>query len=423
MILAPTPIDESERLADLRALDILDTPPESRFDRIIELAKRTLRAPIAYIALVDGDRQWFKACCGLNAKQTDRDISFCGHAIMSDEPMIVPDARRDPRFADNPLVTGEPFVRFYIGLPLKGPSGHNVGTLCLVDREPREVDENDIAILRRLAEVAENELNLVDLIKVQREMLETKTALVETQRRLAHELNEAAAFVKSKLPANRIGAIRTDYRFISSSQLGGDLLGFHDLDDDHLAVYLFDVTGHGVSAALLSVSVYDTLRNQTLPDVDFRDPSAVLARMNRAYPMASNGNRFFTMWYGVYRRSTRTMRYANGGHPPATLFTRDEARVFDESDLIVGVAPETAYTTHEREIPPDSAMYLYSDGAFEVRDRDGHMIQLAGLRRVLCRAQREANGSRVGWALETIREIQGADAFDDDFSLLEMRFA
>ena len=158
MLQAPTPSDESRRLAALRALNILDTAPEERFDRITRLAKRLFAVPIALVSLVDADRQWFKSAAGLCAPQTGRDISFCGHTIMGDEVFLVPDTRLDERFHDNPLVTGEPGVRFYAGCPLSVPGGSRVGTLCLLDREARAFDEEDMALLRDLARMTEQEL-------------------------------------------------------------------------------------------------------------------------------------------------------------------------------------------------------------------------------------------------------------------------
>ena len=131
MIAAPIPNDDTERLAALHALDLLDTPPEERFDRITRLLTLVMRVPMAFLSLVDADRQWFKASCGLSTPQTPRAVSFCGHAILSDEAMVVPDAVEDERFRDNPLVTGEPHIRFYAGQPLHGPGGHKVGTLCI----------------------------------------------------------------------------------------------------------------------------------------------------------------------------------------------------------------------------------------------------------------------------------------------------
>ncbi len=158
MIPAPIPPDEDDRLAALRALLILNTPPEQRFDRIVAFAAHEFDMPRAAISLVDADRQWFKAGIGLSGSESSRSESFCGHAILRDEPMVVPDALQDPRFADNPNVTQSPPVRFYAGAPLTLPSGHNVGTLCVFDEQPREMDEVGLAILSVLRDLVVEEL-------------------------------------------------------------------------------------------------------------------------------------------------------------------------------------------------------------------------------------------------------------------------
>jgi diguanylate cyclase (GGDEF)-like protein len=160
---APRPADEATRIDTLRSLNILDTSPEERFDRLTRLAKRLFGVPIALVSLVDADRQWFKSCVGLEASQTPRDISFCGHAIMNDEVFLVPDALLDERFHDNPLVIGNPNIRFYAGCPLKVPNGSRLGTLCVIDVKPREMSEDDRALLRDLARMAEQELAAVQL--------------------------------------------------------------------------------------------------------------------------------------------------------------------------------------------------------------------------------------------------------------------
>lgn len=157
------PQDEATRLDTLRALNILDTSPEERFDRLTRLAKRLFGVPMALVSLVDEDRQWFKSCQGLDASETPRDISFCGHAILGDDIFLIPDAALDERFHDNPLVTGEPHIRFYAGCPLRVPNGSKLGTLCIIDREPRELDEDDQALLRDLTRMAEQELAAVQL--------------------------------------------------------------------------------------------------------------------------------------------------------------------------------------------------------------------------------------------------------------------
>jgi GAF domain-containing protein len=149
------PEDEDERLDALGRLDLLDTPAEERFDRITRLARKVFDAPIALVSLVDAERQWFKSAQGLNVAQTPRETSFCGHAILQDRVFVVEDAARDGRFADNPLVTGDPRIRFYAGYPLRTASGHRVGTLCVIDRRPRDPGEEELRALEDLGSLAE----------------------------------------------------------------------------------------------------------------------------------------------------------------------------------------------------------------------------------------------------------------------------
>jgi diguanylate cyclase (GGDEF)-like protein len=160
------PIDETARLMSLHSLRILDTPSEERYDRLTRMAKRLFGVQIALVSLVDSDRQWFKSKQGLDACETSRAISFCGHAILSREPLIVNDARKDPRFADNPLVTGAPNIRFYAGYPIRDPGGFNIGTLCLIDPEPREMSSEDIEALRDMAEMVEDEIKISSQVTV-----------------------------------------------------------------------------------------------------------------------------------------------------------------------------------------------------------------------------------------------------------------
>jgi diguanylate cyclase (GGDEF)-like protein len=152
------PLDEKLRLTTLRSLGVLDTPEEDRFDRLTRMAKRMFRVPIALVSLVDENRQWFKSCDGLSVRETPREVSFCGHAILGEDIFVIPDALADPRFADNPIAAGAPHVRFYAGCPLRAPNGAKVGTLCVIDHVPREFDENDADALRDLAAMVEDEL-------------------------------------------------------------------------------------------------------------------------------------------------------------------------------------------------------------------------------------------------------------------------
>lgn len=152
------PQDELQRIDDLKSLNILDTPSEERFDRLTRMAKRMFNVPIALVSLVDENRQWFKSCVGLDVSETARDISFCGHAILGDDVFIIPDTSLDERFMDNPLVLDAPFIRFYAGCPLKLPNSRKMGTLCIIDVEPRHLDKEDIDLLKDLASMVESEI-------------------------------------------------------------------------------------------------------------------------------------------------------------------------------------------------------------------------------------------------------------------------
>ncbi|RYF25440.1 MAG: GAF domain-containing protein [Comamonadaceae bacterium] len=154
----PTPADEDDRLHALRELLILDTPPEERFDRIVAFAAQEFDMPMAFVTLVDAERQWFKARVGSDTVETARDVSFCAHAILQDEPLVIENALQDDRFHDNPLVTGDPHIRFYAGAPLALPGGQSVGTLCIIDRQPRALDRVELAILKSLRDLAVEEL-------------------------------------------------------------------------------------------------------------------------------------------------------------------------------------------------------------------------------------------------------------------------
>jgi len=151
---------EDLRLRALYRYDVLDTAPEESFDRITRLAKLALQAPMAMVSLVDRDRQWFKSRQGTETVETPRNISFCTHTIRKDDPLIVPNALEDPRFRDSPLVTGAPFVRAYVGVPLRTPDGHNVGALCVNDTRPREVTSEQVRVLQDLGRLVIDELEL-----------------------------------------------------------------------------------------------------------------------------------------------------------------------------------------------------------------------------------------------------------------------
>ncbi|MDH3282568.1 MAG: sensor domain-containing diguanylate cyclase [Gammaproteobacteria bacterium] len=171
------PKNETQRMAALRSLDVLFSPPEERFDRITRLASRVLGTPISLVSLVADKCQWFKSSHRLAATETPRKVSFCGHAILSDETLVIEDARQDERFVDNPLVTDDPHIRFYAGHPLHSEDGSRVGTLCVIDRNPRKFTQEQLQVLRDLAALAETELQRGQLSVIQRDLIRERNDL------------------------------------------------------------------------------------------------------------------------------------------------------------------------------------------------------------------------------------------------------
>lgn len=197
--------------------------------------------------------------------------------------------------------------------------------------------------------------------------------LQASQAELAEELRRAARYVEGLLPERISSPVRADWRFVPSAELGGDFLGYHAIDDDHFALYVVDVSGHGVGPGLLSVQVSNHLRSQSAPGVDFRRPSDVLAHLNLAFPMERNDSLYFTAWYGVFRHATRTLAWAVGAHPPAVLVTPSSLAPIElEADGgMLGLSPEMTFETRSLVVPEGSALYVFSDGAYEVTDVNG----------------------------------------------------
>jgi diguanylate cyclase (GGDEF)-like protein len=165
------PVNEAERMAALEKLNIVDGPIQENFERITRITRNLFDVPIAAFTLIDGDRQWFKSIQGLDVCETSREVSFCGHVINQDEIMIINDALLDPRFVDNPLVTGPPFIRFYAGCPVQTASGLKVGSLCIIDTKPHHFTQTDLSQLKDMAKLAEAEINASQNQDIQKKLM------------------------------------------------------------------------------------------------------------------------------------------------------------------------------------------------------------------------------------------------------------
>ena len=229
---AAFPADEAQRIAELHDYCILDTAPDERFDRITALAAELYDAPIALVSLVDTERQWFKSCLGLPVRETPRDIAFCGHTILSDTPFVVENALEHALFRDNPLVRGDPQIRFYAGVPLTGRNGHRLGSFCIIDRRPRQLAAHEILRLTKLAEIVVDELELHKAQMEAERTLAAQTAANQLKNKflssMSHEfrtpLNAILGFSQI-LEMNARGMLnRDELGYVAAIKAAGDTL-------------------------------------------------------------------------------------------------------------------------------------------------------------------------------------------------------
>lgn len=243
--------------------------------------------------------------------------------------------------------------------------------------------------------------------------------------RLANDLSVARGYVQALLPDPiTTGAIHTTWHFEPSAELGGDAFGYRWLDADAFAFYLLDVSGHGAGSAMHSVAVLNLLRAQDLPDVSLTDPASVLRYLNARFPMEQHSGLFFTMWYGVYRTSDRTLRYASAGHHPAFVVdtTRAGATPLEGSGLMIGALDGAPYTVQETTLPDGASVYLFSDGAFEIDTAAAGMWRLDDLVPHL-HAPLTPGVSEAERLYALVAATSANATLADDFSMLVLTFA
>lgn len=244
--------------------------------------------------------------------------------------------------------------------------------------------------------------------------------------RLQHELHEACTYVESLLPRTMSEPFQINWIFDPCTELGGDCFGYHWVDKENFAIYLLDVCGHGVGSALLSVSAANTLRNRSLPGVDFRNPAQVLTALNNAYLMENQNDLTFTIWYGVYHAPTRKLSASTAGHPPPllTIGARDAVKQvveMGEPNMILGMCEGVAYNASEYDVPPGADLYVVSDGVYEIAKPDGTMLSYDEFSAYLAQPITSPK-KNVDIITEHMRAAGGGLPFEDDFSLLHIRF-
>lgn len=247
--------------------------------------------------------------------------------------------------------------------------------------------------------------------------------LYKSQQELAKELAKAAEFVISILPSKiKEGNIITEWMFTPSAQLGGDSFGYHWIDDDHFAMYLLDVCGHGVGSALLSVSAFNAIRTQSLPINDFRSPEEVLNALNSAFQMSDHNEMYFTLWYGVFNKKTYELRFISAGHPPALLLDHlgNKTELINQN-FIVGGLPYFPFSSSSVTIKTPAVLYIFSDGVYEIAKKDGEMWTIEEMELFLQQNCKE-DASEILDLFNYVKELGGKEILDDDFSMLKISF-
>lgn len=249
--------------------------------------------------------------------------------------------------------------------------------------------------------------------------------LQEQSDRLESELRSAADYVASILPADLDGSVRVSSRYVPSQALAGDVYDYRWIDDDHLIAYLLDVSGHGIEAALMSVSVHNLLRSGSLSGSVLMQPAQVLAELNESFAMENHAGNYLTMWFGVYEASSGTLSYSSGGHPPALLLPAAQAAgsvtPLSTGGMPVGMFDDSEYSCATVHVDPGDALLLYSDGAYEMSTPDGQTLSLEDFTTLCCQL-----AAAPGWTLDTLidelRRRNQSVAFEDDLSLVLLQF-
>lgn len=408
------PDDEGERLSAVRRYDVLDTPPDGAFDRITALAARHFNVPISIVSIVDSDRIWFKSHHGLDVDEIGRDPGLCASAILQNEPWVVEDASNDPRTLANPLVAGDFGLRFYAGVPLETSDGYNLGTLCLIDQDPRELSAEETATLEDMAAIVMDEL---ELRLSARTAVDREQVLRDYAEQTARSLQ--ASLLPPALPSVPGLGLAKLYRPADAGEVGGDFYDLFELSAGGWALVVGDVSGKGSRAAAVTALVRHTIRTATL---SLDDPAQVLSLLNRAMFLdraEAELEHFCTVHLSFLAPADEgfTMRTAAGGHP-AALVLRDRG----PADKVAASGPPAGWysdarfdTTHST-LGRGDVVLVYTDGLSEAR-RDGQFFGEEELVAALERTRGATPDAITSHLLDAL-SAAGVEARDDAAALV-----
>jgi sigma-B regulation protein RsbU (phosphoserine phosphatase) len=277
-----------------------------------------------------------------------------------------------------------------------------------------------IGVTKDITERKEAELALQKSEKTLRSLNEQKDKFLAI---VNSDLDNASNYVNSLLPP-RIDTpgLKIDWKIVPSAKLGGDSFGYHWIDEDHLGLYMFDVTGHGVGAALHCVSALNILRFETLVDTDFRKPDEVLSGLNQLFQMSDHYSLFITMWYAVYKKSAGILTYAGAGHPPLIIFNqKGTIRKIASENVVIGVKEDVDFRSGSYAIEGDTVVYIYTDGAYEAELPDGKMLKIDDLVNFLSK-HRNQSVDEIELLYQTLVDLNEGKSLGDDFTIMRIKF-
>jgi serine phosphatase RsbU (regulator of sigma subunit) len=259
---------------------------------------------------------------------------------------------------------------------------------------------------------------------------EAAASILESQKALTDELNEAAGYIQSLLPKTlNEEFIKTSWKHVPSSALGGDAFGYHWIDKDHMAIYLIDVCGHGVGAAMLCISAFNLIRSQSLTDTNFQSPASVLNALNQAFPMEQQNLKYFTIWYGVYSKTNQIIKYASAGHPHAIMIKQDHAdgppklTTLGTKGVAIGCFDGINFIEDQVKLATKNKLYVFSDGVYEIRKADGKEMTLENFTDLVDHEFNSVVNLESENIYEKIKQLKDNDGpLDDDFSIVELIF-
>lgn len=335
-------VEESARLAALHRLDLLDTAPEERFDRVVRIAQRVFDVPVVAVNLVDSDRQWSKSQVGLPSDEMPRSESLCSETMWGHEPLVVEDARLDHRFATFPNVTADPGIRFYAGAPLATPDGQPVGSLCIVDHQPRSLSPEQVELLSDLA------------------------AWVEKELARDQELAQAAEMLRLMQPrqAPSLPGFTLAGNCLSAREVGGDFYDWYPLSDGTHQFLLGDVMGKGVPAALIASSVRAVLRGASR--FNALGEAVTRSAYSLDWDLDETGT-FVTLFCARLDAATATVEYVDAGHGLAVVVDGyGTHRQLVSEGLPMGALPRDRWEAQRTVLAPGESLVVASDGFLDL---------------------------------------------------------